>query len=32
MTPVIAGHVIMDVLIEPWLVLTALAGTIALLH
>src|ERR1700687_4087329 len=32
LTPVIAGHVIMHVLIEPWLLLTALAGTIALLH
>jgi uncharacterized protein len=25
--PVIAGHMITDVLIEPWLVLTALGGT-----
>lgn len=30
--PVIAGHVIMDVLIEPWLVLAALGGTIASTH
>jgi hypothetical protein len=32
LTPVIAGHVIMDVLIEPWLVLSALGGTITLPH
>jgi len=27
--PVIAGHLLMDVLIEPWLVLAALGGTLA---
>jgi membrane protease YdiL (CAAX protease family) len=30
--PVVAGHVIMDVLIEPWLVLAALSGTIVSPH
>jgi uncharacterized protein len=32
LTPVIAGHVIMDVLIEPWLDLSALTDTISLPH
>ncbi|MGA7928549.1 MAG: CPBP family intramembrane glutamic endopeptidase [Candidatus Sulfotelmatobacter sp.] len=30
--PVIVGHLVVDVLIEPWLVLTALAGTMAHAH
>jgi uncharacterized protein len=30
--PVIVGHLIMDLLIEPWLVLTALAGTVVHPH
>jgi len=30
--PVVAGHVIMDVLIEPWLILATLSGTIMRPH